>query len=137
MACSCIGVSNKDFRQCRMLIQLARFAGDVRGLVGDALEIRAQFHRRNHPAKIGRDRLKTQQQFDSILVDLFFQLIDFFVVGNGKARRSSSSRSIKPLECAVEAALGLTRHHHDVVAQIFERVLEGSQCVFAFAWHSY
>jgi len=53
------GSKQQNFRQCRMLIQLARFAGDVRGLVGDAFEIRAQFHRRNHPAKIGRHRLKT------------------------------------------------------------------------------
>ena len=98
----------------------------------DALEIRAQFHRRNDPAQIGRDRLKTQQQIDSILVDLFFELIDLFVVGDGNRAKFIVALH-QALERAVEAALGLARHHQDVVAQIFERVVEGSQDVFAFA----
>ena len=67
-----------------MVIQLARFTGNIGRLVGHALEIRAQFHRRNNAAQIGRDRLESQQQIDSILIDLFFQLIDFLIVRDGK-----------------------------------------------------
>jgi hypothetical protein len=74
----------KDFRQCRVLVQLARFTGNVGRLVGHALQIRAQFHRRNNAAQIGGDRLKAQQQFDSIFVDLFLQLIDFLIIRDGK-----------------------------------------------------
>ena len=97
-----------------MLIQLSRFARNVHGLICYAFEIRRKFHRRDDPPQIGSDRLKAKQDIDPILVDLFFQLIDFFVI-----RDRVCAKVVVAIEQtfhgAVEAALGQARHHEDVV----------------------
>ena len=116
------------FGQRRMLIQFARPPRDVRPLVGHALEVGRELHRRNHPAQIGRDRLKTQEQIDAILVHLLFELIDLLVIGD-----RDRAHLVVPLhqagDGAIEAALGQARHHEDVVAQGRERFVEGSEDV--------
>ena len=97
-------------------------------LVGHALEIGREFHRRNHPAQIGRDRLKTQEQIDPILVDLLFELIDLLVVGD-RDRAQLVIALQQSVDGAIEAALRQARHHEDVVAQGRERFVEGSENV--------
>ena len=63
-----------------MPVQFPRLARNAYRLVAHPLEIGREFHRRNDPAKIRRDRLKAQEQFDPVLVDLLLELIDLFVV---------------------------------------------------------
>ena len=128
-------VQQKNLRQRGMLVQFARFTGNVGGLIGHSLEIGAQFHRRDDATQIGRDRLKTQQQFNPFLINLLFQLIDLLVIGDGD-RGDLVVPFHQTFERAIEAALGLARHRHDVVAEVFECVLECSQSVFVFAEHS-
>ena len=65
-----------------MFVQLSRAPRDVSRLIGDALDIGRKFHRRHYATQIRRDRLKSQQDVHAVLVDLFFQLIDLFVVGD-------------------------------------------------------
>ena len=112
-----------------MLIQFARAPGDVGRLVRHALEIRRELHRRNHSPQIGRDRLKPEQQIDPVLVDLLFELIDFFVVGD-RNRAKLVIALEETSDCAVEAALRQARHQEDVIAQGSERVVEGAENMF-------
>src|SRR5438270_11786192 len=114
-----------------MLVQFSSAPGDVRSLVCHALEVRRKFHRGNDAAQIGRDRLKAQQQIDSVLVHLFFELIDFFIVGDG-----DSAQFVVALEQsgngAIETALGQARHEENVVAQGGGLFVEGGEDVIRF-----
>src|SRR6185437_7889099 len=100
-------------------------------LVGHSFQIRGELHCGNNPAQIGRHRLKTQQQIDSVLVDLLLELIDLFVIRDGDrakivvALEQSSDR-------AVEAALRQARHEQNVVAQGGERFVESGENVIRF-----
>ena len=98
-------------------------------LVRHAFEIGRELHRRNDPPQIGRDRLKTQQQIDPILVDLLFELIDFFVVGD-RDRAKIVVALHQAVDGAVEAAFGQARHHEDVVAQGSKRFVESAENMF-------
>ena len=112
-----------------MLIQFSRLARDVHGLVAHALEIGGKFHRRNDTAQIGRDRLKTKQDIDAVLVDLFLELIDLFVIGDGVCAKIIVAIE-QAFHGAIETALGQAGHHEDVVAQRSERFVEGSENMF-------
>jgi len=63
-------------------VQFSRLACDAYRLVSEPFEVGGKFHCRNDPPKIRRDRLKPKQEIDSILVDLFLELINLFVVHN-------------------------------------------------------
>src|SRR5438309_1017918 len=105
-----------DFWKRWMPIQFSRAASNVRGLVGNALDIGRKFHRSDDPTQIRRHRLEPQQHVDAVLVDLLFQLVDLFVVGDcGGAKIIVSLQ--QSLDRAVEGALGQARHHQHVVAQ--------------------
>ena len=73
------------------------------GLVGHALQIRTKFHRRHDAAKVGCDRLKTQEEIDALLVDLLLELIDFLVVGD-RGRAEIVVALLQSIERILEAA---------------------------------
>ena len=65
--------------------------------------------------QVGRNWLKSQQDINTVLVDLLFQLVDLFVVGD-----CVCANIIVPIEQALhgpfQAALGQASHHEDIVA---------------------
>jgi hypothetical protein len=65
------------------------------------------------------------------VVDLFFELIDLLIVGNGDRARFIVALQ-QSSDGAVEAALGETRHEENVVAQGTERVVERGEDVIRF-----
>ena len=72
--------------------------------------------------------MKSQQQIDSVLVDLLFQLIDLLVVGD-RIRAKIVVSLEQAFDRAIEAALGQASHHENVVAQRSERFVERSENV--------
>ena len=98
------------FRQGRMFVQLSRAPRDVSRLIGDALDIGRKFHRRHYATQIRRDRLKSQQDVHAVLVDLFFQLIDLFVISDGVCAKIIVSLE-QALNCAIQTALGQSSHY--------------------------
>ena len=76
-----------------------------RRLIGHALNVGTQLHGRDHPSKIGRHRLKPEQQIDAFLVDHLLQLIDFFIICDG-VRAKIIIAFKQATESTVECALG-------------------------------
>ena len=65
-----------------MLIQLPRASRNRSRLVRHTLQIRRKLHCGYDPPQIGGDWLKSQQNCDAILIDLYLQLVDLFIIGN-------------------------------------------------------
>ncbi len=71
-----------DGRQLGGARELAGAAGDVHGLIGDALDVHAGLHRGDDQSKVGCDGLEADEEFDALAVDLDFEQVDFLVVGD-------------------------------------------------------
>ena len=129
IACSHIGAINSVSGSAGCWFSLRALRAMFTAWSRHALEIGGKLHRRNDPAQIGRDRLKTEQEIDSILVDLLFELIDLFVVGD-RVRAKIVVALQQAVDGAIEAAFGQARHHQDVVAQGSERFVESAEDMF-------
>jgi hypothetical protein len=99
-----------------MLVQLSRSSRDVCCLVGDSLKVGGKFHRGNHPAQIGRYRLEPQQNIHAILIDLFLELIDLFIIGDRVCAKLIIALE-QTFHRSIEAPLRQAAHHKHVVAQ--------------------
>src|SRR4030095_16117495 len=77
-------------------------------------------------AQIGRNGLKAQQNVNAVLVDLFLQLIDFFVIGDCMSANVIVAID-QTLHCPFQTALSQPRHHEHVVAQRRQRFIKCSK----------
>ena len=71
-----------SFRQQRGRVELPSPPGDADGLVGDALQIAAHFHGRDHLAQVRGHRMEPQHGFDPVPIHLNFEGVDLLVVGD-------------------------------------------------------
>ena len=74
-----------------------------------------QFHCGNDAAQIRRDGLKAQQNIDSVLIDLFLQMVDLFVIGDCICAKIVVAIE-QALHRSLQTALSQARHHEHVVA---------------------
>jgi hypothetical protein len=114
-----------------MPIQLARAFRDVRGLVAHAFDVRRKFNRRNHPPQIRRYWLEAEQNFESVFVDLFFQLIDLFVIRDC-VRAEIVIALQQSLERSIQTALSQAGHHQQIIAQRSQCFVECSKNVLRY-----
>src|SRR4029453_17776263 len=98
MACACIGTIN-----CISGKGGWRFAV-VSPPTPPALDFWREFNGRNSPPQIRRHRLKAEQNFEPVLIDLLLQLIDLFVIRDGVCAEIVITLH-QALECSIEAAL--------------------------------
>jgi hypothetical protein len=93
-----------------MPVQFARAFRYVRSLIAYAFDVWRKLDRRNNAPQVRRDRLKPQQDFESILVDLFLQLIDLFVIRDRICAEIVIALQ-QTLEGSIQAALSQSSHH--------------------------
>ena len=109
-----------------MPIQLTRAFRDVRGLIADALDVWRKLNGRNHSPQIRSHWLEAEQNFESVLVDLFLQLIDLLVICDCVCAEIVIALQ-QALECSIQAALSQAGHHQQVVAQRRQCFIECSK----------
>ncbi len=68
------------FIEFRLHRKLAGTLRNIDRLIGNPLEITPQLHGRNDLSQIRSDRLKPKQNFDSIIVDFFFEGVDLLLI---------------------------------------------------------
>src|SRR5215831_21400740 len=109
-----------------MLIQLASSPGNIRPLVGHSFEIGRKLHRGNDATQVVRYRLKTEEQVNPVLINLFLELVDFLNISNG-----DRAEFVIPLKKAgngaVETSFRQARHHEHIITERSKRLVEGSK----------
>ncbi len=113
-----------------LMVQGAGAARDLDGLIANAFDVVPDFHGGNDLAQIGGDGLETEEHFDAVLVDLFFEGVDFVFVSNGDGALLGVALK-QAVHGVSEIALSQAGHHEDIGAERFEDFVESVQDVFA------